>query len=62
MPFRSSAQRRFLYAKHPDIAERWEKEFPNQTGLPEHVKKKTAKIPRVVRKYKSKVQKYKLRK
>lgn len=23
MPFRSEAQRRFLWAKHPDIARRW---------------------------------------
>src|SRR5260221_493916 len=26
MPFKSEAQRAFLYAKHPEIASRWEKE------------------------------------
>lgn len=27
MPFRSEKQRRFLWAKRPDIAERWAKEY-----------------------------------
>jgi hypothetical protein len=35
MPFVSQQQRRFLYAKHPDIAKRWEAETPAK--LPEHV-------------------------
>jgi len=26
MPFKSEKQRRFMHAKHPKIAERWEKE------------------------------------
>ena len=26
MPFKSEAQRRYLFAKHPDIAHRWAKE------------------------------------
>ena len=37
MPFKSEAQRRFLYAKHPDIAKRWSKEYPNQKKLPTKV-------------------------
>ena len=36
MPFKSDAQRRFMYAKHPEIAKRWSKEYPNQGKLPEH--------------------------
>ena len=40
MPYASSAQRRFMHAKHPGIAKRWDKEYPDQKGLPEHVKKK----------------------
>jgi len=40
MPFRSEAQRRFLYAKHPSIAKRWSEEFPNQGKLPLHARKK----------------------
>ncbi len=42
MPFRSERQRRFLHAKHPDIAERWEKKerslkasMPGRAGYPE---------------------------
>lgn len=40
MPFKSEAQRRFLFAKHPQIAERWAHEYPHQGHLPAHVKKK----------------------
>ena len=43
MPFRSEAQRRYLWMYHPDIAKRWAKEFPNQKGLRMHVKKKAKK-------------------
>ena len=43
MPFKSSAQRRFMYARHPEIARRWSKEYPNQGNLPEHVKKSAAR-------------------
>lgn len=35
MPFKSDAQRRFMYAKHPKIAKRWRKEYGPQTNLPE---------------------------
>jgi hypothetical protein len=27
MPFRSERQRRYLWAKHPEIARRWAKEY-----------------------------------
>jgi hypothetical protein len=27
MPFKSAKQRRFLFAKHPDIANRWAAEY-----------------------------------
>lgn len=37
MPFRSEKQRRFMYAKHPDIAKRWTEEYGNKI-----VKKKAA--------------------
>lgn len=39
MPFKSDAQRRFMYAKHPRIAKRWQKETPKGKDLPEKVKK-----------------------
>lgn len=38
MPFKSEAQRKFMYAKHPKIAKRWTKEYGPQHDLP---KKKT---------------------
>lgn len=39
MPFRSQAQRRFLYANHPKIAEEFEAETPEAVSarLPERV-------------------------
>jgi len=37
MPFKSEAQRGFLFANHPEIAKRWAREYPNQGQLPEHV-------------------------
>ena len=27
MPYRSAKQRRFMHAKHPDIAARWDREY-----------------------------------
>jgi hypothetical protein len=46
MPFKSDAQRRFMYAKHPGIAKRWRREYGPQTNLPE---KKTDKTDRAVK-------------
>lgn len=40
MPFVSRAQRKFMYANHPKIAARWEKETPTNRKLPLHVRKK----------------------
>lgn len=37
MPFKSEAQRRFMYAKHPNIAKKWEKHTPKGKKLPEKV-------------------------
>ena len=39
MPFKSNAQRRWMYAFHPEMAKRWEKETP-KGKLPKHVKKR----------------------
>lgn len=39
-PYQSEAQRRFMHAKHPDIAARWDEEYPNQGKLPEKKKRK----------------------
>lgn len=41
MPFKSSAQRKWMHANHPQMAKRWEAETP-KGKLPEHVKPKKA--------------------
>jgi len=40
MPIKSKAQRKYLWAVHPDIAKKFEKETPKGKKLPEKVKKK----------------------
>lgn len=35
MPFQSESQRRFLWARHPEIAKKWAHEYPNQKNLPD---------------------------
>lgn len=44
MPFKSKAQRRWMYATHPEMAKRWEKHTSKGKKLPEHVKKAVARI------------------
>jgi len=39
MPFSSHAQRKFMYARHPEIAKRWRKESGPQRGLPAYSRK-----------------------
>lgn len=41
MPFKSQAQRKYLYARHPDVAKRWEKETPKGKKLPKRKGKQT---------------------
>lgn len=43
MPYKSKAQSRFLHAVHPDIAARWDKEYPDQKRLPKKKGKKKSK-------------------
>jgi len=40
MPYRSQAQRAYLHIHEPEVAKRWDKEYPNQKKLPKHVKPK----------------------
>lgn len=42
MPFKSDAQRRLMYAKHPAIAKKWRREYGPQTNLPERTKEHKA--------------------
>lgn len=37
MPFRSEAQRRYLFAKHPEVAKEFAAHTPKGAKLPEHV-------------------------
>ena len=43
MPYASEAQRRFMYSQHPEIAKKWDKEYPKQGKLPKHIKKDASK-------------------
>jgi hypothetical protein len=40
MPFKSSDQRKFLFANYPDVAARYAAETPKGKKLPKKVKKK----------------------
>lgn len=40
MPFRSQAQRKWMYANHPEMAKRWEKETPKKKKLPKRARKR----------------------
>jgi hypothetical protein len=44
MPFKSQAQRGFMFANHPDIARRWAREYPNQGSLPARVSSPRAQV------------------
>lgn len=39
MPFKSESQRKFMYAKMPLLAEKFQKETPKGRNLPEKAKK-----------------------
>lgn len=49
MPFKSDAQRRYLYAQHPEIAQRWTAEYGTPKNLPEHAGKVRLKRARMRR-------------
>jgi hypothetical protein len=40
MPFKSQAQRKFMYANYPEIAKKFEKLTSKEKPLPKKVKKK----------------------
>ena len=42
MPFKSQAQRRYMYKNLPEIAARWEKEASTGFPLPERIGPKTS--------------------
>jgi len=38
MPFKSKAQMKFMFAKHPKIAKRWANKYGVSKDMPMHVK------------------------
>lgn len=46
MPYRSAKQRRFMHAKHPDIAARWDTEYGGKVGKRKTTKKGKARAKR----------------
>jgi len=40
MPFKSKAQRKWMYANDPEMAKQWEKETPKSKKLPKRKKRK----------------------
>jgi hypothetical protein len=43
MPFKSRAQRAWMYANHPAMANRWEAHTPKGKKLPKRVRRKRRK-------------------
>lgn len=43
MPFKSKAQQKFMFAKHPKIAKRWADETKSMKSLPKKAAKKGRK-------------------
>lgn len=43
MPYRSGKQRRFMHAKHPEIAARWDKKYGGKIKPPRRKKKRPPK-------------------
>ncbi len=43
MPFKSQAQRKWMYANDPAMATKWEQHTPERKKLPKKVKKKKKK-------------------
>lgn len=42
-PFKSKAQQRYMFAKHPKIAKRWAKKYGVPKNLPKKAKKRRKK-------------------
>ena len=42
MPFKSEAQRKYLYARHPEVAKEFEAHTPKGAKLPKRVKKRNS--------------------
>lgn len=53
MPFKSRSQQAFLFAKHPDVAEKFAEETPKEAykKLPEHVSKDKNRLKAYTKKH-----------
>ncbi len=47
MPFKSKAQRRWMYANNPELAKEFEKETGNPDALPNRIHPRTARRRRI---------------
>jgi len=52
VPFKSQAQRKYLYSQHPEIAKEFASHTPKGKKLPKRVKKKNAPKKKSIRKNK----------
>lgn len=43
MPFKSQAQRKWMYSQHPEMAQQWEEHTPKGKKLPKKVGKENGK-------------------
>ena len=43
MPYKSKAQARYMHARHPEVAKRWDRKYGGQGGLPERKRKKDSR-------------------
>lgn len=50
MPFKSKAQAKYMYAKHPEIAKEFASKTKSIKKLPEHVKAKKSSKPKKAKK------------
>lgn len=46
MPFKSEAQRKYLYANHPEVAKEFAEHTPKNAKLPKRVSKKSSTKPK----------------
>lgn len=63
-PFRSEAQRRFMFSKKPKLAKKWAKKYGTPKGLPQKVgakKKKPSMAGYIMHRVKRRVRYNKLR-
>jgi hypothetical protein len=46
MPYKSMAQMRYMHARQPEIAARWDRKYGDPRKLPEYMRRRRARKPR----------------